>query len=535
MSEKEQITKEQAYSVMTFAESLYNFYNTGVWNPWSQNANLLRLQGQPLVTDYDKIVEALKDVQNNSTLLQSYSQFMNTFDTIYQKTLNWYKNILSFDLRFYCINAKGADCSSEEFKEDKRRVYKFFRNFDYKQDFRNSLGVVLKNGIYYGWFRDSYGTFNNDPIDISDNLTIKRNQKYTLQLLPQNFCKLTGKWNNGYLFDFDFSYFLDPTTDLHLYDPSFTKKFQEVYTDPKWHYNPSSQLNDRNGTYSTWAQLSPQDGMICIKFDGSDFNIIPPFSPLMKLAAHDDLIHKYQLEKDAASAWALLYGSIGTFDNAISGTKQNQTKFNPKVMGEFMNLVQNSLQNIMKTVALPLDDTHFGQFIDQNVNMESTGMENTASQGAYGSSLIYSTGKRNQAEVLNGIIADYNLIKPLYKQYEQILDYYVNRKTKKYKFKFILEGSIFPFEREYRRKEITELADRGIVLNESAWASAYGYEPQELESMMMEAKYGGLIDNLTMMVNRNTMKNGTTNSNPIGGQIKSQNDLSDGGAISRDY
>ena len=152
MSEKEQITKEQAYSVMTFAESLYNFYNTGVWNPWSQNANLLRLQGQPLVTDYDKIVEALKDIQNNSTLLQSYSQFMNTFDTIYQKTLNWYKNILSFDLRFYCINAKGADCSSKEFKEDKedRRINGLDKkdsfedtNLEIKQEVKRSHGMRM--------------------------------------------------------------------------------------------------------------------------------------------------------------------------------------------------------------------------------------------------------------------------------------------------------------------------------------------------------------------------------------------------------
>ena len=532
-NDKELITKEQATDVLKFAQGLYNLNNTGIWNPYSQNANLLSLQGTPLETDFDKISSALKDTLNEAKTLQSYSQFMYYFDSIYNKTIEYYLSLMAFDLNWSCEVKDPKEYASDEFKQDVRRVNKFLKNFNYKKEFKTATWLALKNGVAYEWFRDSYGTFNDTPIE-DDELNIRKNQKYTLQVLPQNKCKLTGAWNNGYLFDFDFSYFLDPTTDISLYDPCFIRKFKEVYKNPKWKYNPSAQLDERNGTYNTWAQLSPQDGMVCIKYNTSDFNTIPPFSPLMKIVSQNDLIHKYQMDKDAASAWAVLYGSIQTYDNAQGGVKPNQFKIDPADIGTFLNLVQSSLKSIMKTVALPLDDTHFGQFVDQNVNMESTGIENSASQGAYASSMIYSTGKKNQAEVTNGLLLDFYRVEPLYRQFEDILNYYVNRKTKKYKFTFGLKGTNLDFERDARIKRVTDFANLGLVLNESYWASAIGIEPYRFTAMLQEAKYGGMSDDLMMLMNRNTMNSGIQNGNG-GNPVKPESQLSDSGSNSRDY
>lgn len=535
-TQQPQITEKQAEDVLKFADAFYNYYANGVWNPWTQNRNLLELQGRPIEGDYDKISEALKDSLDKAKELQGYSKFMENYEAIYQKTLRMYSSLMSFDLSYVCGNVKDpkVELQSQAYKDDERRIKKFLRNFNYKKDFKNSLGVVLRNGIYYGWFRDSYGTVNDDPIELDDSYKVKKNQVYCLQTLPQDRCKLTGSWNNGRLFDFDFSYFQNPSTSLNLYDPCFKTKFEDVYKNPKLRYNPSAQIDSRTGTYSTWAQLSPEDGMICVKFDDSTDNVVPPFSSLMKLTSHNDLIHKYQLDKDAASAWAVLYGSIATMDNAQSGSQPNRFKIKPEDMGYFLQLVQGSLKSIMKTVALPLEDTHFGQFVDQNVNMESTGIENSASQGAYASSLIYSTGKRGQTEIINGAMLDYNLIRPLYRQYEMILNYYANRKTKKYKWIFHLDGSTLPFEREERRKSMLELSDRGFTLNASAWASVYDYEPYIFEAMLEEAKYGGLQDKLLLLANRNTMKDGA-GGDQGGNPVKDQSQLSDAGSNNKDY
>lgn len=42
------------------------------------------------------------------------------------------------------------------------------------------------------------------------------------------------------------------------------------------------------------------------------------------------------------------------------------------------------------------------------------------------------------AEIEAGIIDQYNTMKPLYYQFENFLNYYVNQLTTKYKFKFTL-------------------------------------------------------------------------------------------------
>ena len=43
------------------------------------------------------VIDALSRSLSNAEDIQGYSEFMNVFDTIYSKTLEYYSNILSFD------------------------------------------------------------------------------------------------------------------------------------------------------------------------------------------------------------------------------------------------------------------------------------------------------------------------------------------------------------------------------------------------------------------------------------------------------
>lgn len=536
MEEKEVLSEDKVYDVLAFANNMYGYLKNGVWNPYTSNQNLVNLNNAPIKATYQALIDALSQSLTDANNLQGYSEFMAVFDTIYKKTLDYYKSMLSFDMHISCMNySNTSEFKSQEYKDDLKRFHKFLDNFKYKDEFLNKvIPQVLETGIFYGWFRDSEGTINDNPIDINENeISIKRRSKYSLQIMPQKQCLLTDQWEDGWLYDFNMNYFLSPTVDIRLFDPSFIKKFKEVFQNPEktgMNYVPSAQFQNRDGTYALWTQTNPKEGAVCIKYDASNGNIIPPFGNLMKATFDNTQIHKLQLDKDMASAWAVLYGSIGVMDKEKNGQHPNQTVFSPDVMGNFMNLVQNALQSIMKTVALPLEDTHFGQFIDQTPTMESTAIETSAAQGAYGSSLIYSTGKRNAEEVKNGIIADANLMKRLYPQFANILNYYGNKKTKKYKFKCVFDGTNFPFEREYRRKALNELVTIGLVPNTSYFASVYGIAPQDFDRMLDEAHYGDMQDKLTMLMNANTMgKVGQ------GAPKKSSNDLSEGGNVAQDY
>lgn len=535
------LSKEQVDVVLQFANGLRNYYKSGLFTPFSQNANLLHLNNAPVKATFDDLVDALGRSLTDAENIQGYSEFMAVFDTIYSKTINYYKSMLAFDLTWSCVNAKPSDYKTEAYKKDVRRLRKFLDNFDYKREFTEKVIPALVNtGIYFGWFRDSQGTINDTPLSDDDEITVKRTSKYSLQTMPQKYCMLTGYWNGGLLYDFDMNYFLDSTVDIQLFDPSFMRKFRETFIDSSGgvNYKPHAQFNKRNGEYSDWVQTNPDEGAVVFKFDEGNFNIIPPFANLMKPTFNNTAIHKLQMDKDMASAWAVLYGNIGLMDKEKSGQKPNQTAFSPEVMGKFMSLVQNSLQSIMKTVALPLEDTHFGQFKDSNADMESNALVTSAGQGAYGSSLIYNTNTTNQSIVLNSIIADYNIMRKLYPQFASMLGFYANKKTKKFKFEFEFDGSNFPFEREYRRKAINELAAIGITLPSQYWASAYGYKPQMFQRALEEAHNGEFMDNITMLANINQTNGADVNSSSQseGGRPKNDDSqLTDSGSTSRDY
>lgn len=529
---QELVSFSDANVAVQFAQGLYNFYQTGVFNPFTQNQSLLGLNNNPFKADYDKISKALSSSLEDPKSIQGYSEYMKVWDTIYSKTLNLYETILSFDLSYCCKNASGSDYASKEYKEDLKRVQKFLYNFDYKREFSKAISQVVRTGIYYCWFRSSYGTITDDPFSEDEiNNNIQRLPKYALQMMPQQYCLLTGYSPDTLMWDFNMNFFLNPINDINLYDPSFKRKFKDVFSGDDWVYNPSAQYDDRNGKYTTYTQMSPDDGMWTFKFDESNFNILPPFGNLMKAVFNNTKIQELQLNKDFASAVAILMGELRLFDAKSGSEKQNQFAIDPENVGKFMSFIKNSLQDVFKEVALPLENSRFEYYEDKNTSMVTDALDSSAGQGAFSNSLVYASGKKGQAEVINGIIADYNLMARMYPQFESFMNFFVNKKTKKYKFSFSFKGSTYPVEREYRRKQITELADRGITLNASAWASAYGYKPHEFEAMMEEAKNGGMANNLMLLLNSNTSRDGSQVGNPV----KSETQLTDNGQTSREY
>lgn len=515
ISNDELLTKSQTWDVLEFAQTLYNQLD-GVYTPEMLNQNLVNLNNNVQVPTYQKIVSALRDMPDGAEILSSFSQYMEYFDSIYNKVATYKANMLSFDLSFVCTNANDKDYESDEYKKDKARVYKFLNAFPYKSQFRNVVKNLLRTGVYYTWFRDN-----------GVKLDTKGATKYTLQILPQTYCKMTGYWNDSLpLFDFDMTYFLQPSIDIDLFAPVFKEYWLNVYGSEEMEtakdYIPSNNFGMRTGTFALWTQTSPKDGAWAFKYDTSNFAVVPPLASLMKDTIFDDEIAKLQRDKDFASAYALLVGDM----KMLGSNEPNAFAVQPKQLAYLLSLLQRGLRRNIKVGAMPAERTDFYQYEDKNPDLYSNYIKTNGSIGASASRLIYSTDKMSQAEIENAIITDYAEIAHLYAQFEQFLNYYVNQRTRTYKFKFMLEGSVYPFERQYRQDRLLELADRGLVLNESAFASAYGYPPQVFSAMLEEAKNGGLTDKLTPLISIHTTSGGE------GGRPRKRSALS---TPSRDY
>ena len=249
MPETKFLTREQLTDVIEFSQALYAADSMGWFSPWLSNELMQNLNNNPRIPDLDKIKQALANYKSNADNLQGYMEFMNNYDMIFKRTLYSYANTLAFDLEITCTNAfTQADYQSKEYEEDKRRIYNFLDKFNYKQEFRNVVIEVLLRETYFTWFRKT--KWGN------------KGMKFALQIMPQEYCMLTGYWEKGLLFDFDMGYFLEPGVDIDGFDPAFKKYYNNVFGENKnpWNYVPTNPLNSRDGIFALWTQTSPEDG-----------------------------------------------------------------------------------------------------------------------------------------------------------------------------------------------------------------------------------------------------------------------------------
>ena len=540
------LSEQEVWSVVNFAQSLYNTLNFGVYTPFTQQQQLVELNNDQLIPTYNNILKSLKQNPMEAKTLSRYSEFMEVYDTIYGKTIRYYASLLAFDLHITCKNIKNPrkEYKSEEYKKDLRRVYKFLDAFDYKQEFKKILKEVLRKEIVYVYFRDSHSI--NEPIDVDSddidtNSKVKKDEVFALQIMPQKYCMLDGYFNNSQLtYSFDMSYFLKGTVDIDLFSPELKKKFLEVFkSDNGDSYVPSNQLKKRKGKFATWVQLSPLDGAYAFKLDISNFRQTPIFASLMKSTFNNDVIEKLQFDKDMISAYALLTGEMKTFDNAKSGTQSNQFVVSPQVLGQLLQLIQNSFVKNIKPVSLPLENHKLSQFVDNSPLMAQYQLQNSSSQGASASPLIYNTGNLAQFAMEQAVETDYQVVAPLYEQFNNFLNFFINKKTVKYKFNFEFSGLDRQFYKKNQQKALNELLTVGLVPNTSYIASVYGIKPQSFDRMLEEAKYGDIQDKLSMLYNKNTMSgvsvNQNTNQNRGRPNETDVNNLTDNGAVSREY
>lgn len=513
----EKISRSDVQDVIDFSSGLMAM--DGFYSPFLSNQLLTNLNNNPRLPSAESVKKALNDYKNSGEELQGFVEFASSFDMIFKRTLYSYANALSFDLQVTCKNAyTDSDYQSDEYKKDRQTVDNFLTNFDYKKEFYNVLLNVLKRDTYFTWFRKTK-TGNRGKM------------KFALQIMPQDYCMLTGYFEKGLLWSLNILYYMQPGVDLNGFDPSITKTYLRALETIN-SYVPSAPLNDRKGSYAMWADVSPLDGAWAWKFDTSSFANNPFLSPYVANVLRSNEIGELQYNKDLIAASGILAGEIKLFDSAKSGQKANQFSIDPKTLGTFMSLVKKGLQSIIKAVAVPLENIKFFQFEDKNPNSYTNELTTTAGIGTGISRVIYSSDKMSNAELEAALNEVYQTMKPMYTQFNNFLDFYVNQMTSKYKFKFEFIGSNYQFERDARFDKMMKMADKGLVLNSSAWASAVGMNPVTFDRMLAESKYTGWIDKYsTMMLNANTS---SYKDNEGGRERKNARDLTDSGEASRE-
>lgn len=495
----------------------------GWFSPFLSNQLLTNLNNNPRLPNSEQVKKALQDYKDSGADLSGYVDFARSVDMLFKRTLYSYANALSFDLQITCKNAYTADdYNSEAYKKDRQTVDNFLTNFDYKKEFYNVLLNVMTSETYYTWFRKTK-TGNRGKM------------KYALQIMPQDYCMLTGYFEKGLLWSFNVLYFMQPGVDIDGFDPSLKQTYRRAIDAQQIDYRPSAPLNQRDGSYALWADVSPLNGAWAWKFSTDTFAQNPFLAPFVANVLRNNEVGDLQYDKDLLSAAGILAGEIRLFDTAKSGTQANQFAIDPKTLGAFMQKAKTGLKRQFQLAAMPLENIKFFQYEDKNPESYNNDLTTTAGLGTGISRVIYSSDRMSNAEIEAALNEVYQTMKPMYAQFNNFLDFYVNQMTSKYKFKFEFVGSNYRFEQEARFDKLTKLAERGLVLNSSAWASAIGMNPVTFDRMLVESKATGwCIKNGQLMLNANTSKSPSDSGDDGGRPRTDDSALTDSGEASRE-
>ena len=509
---------QKAFDVLEFAKG----YNDGVFSPMTQNTLMKNLNVSTIVPDRQGIEDALKNPSNNESQLVSYSQSYYFSSLMYKRNLEYIANLPAFDLEMTCINATPEDYKSNKYKNDYKIVADFLDKFNYRAQFKEVLWNLLMEETYYGIFREF-------------------ETKSVLQQWPWKYAKVTGKFEHGLLYDIDMNYlkiikyalkknmnyFLQGVVDLDCYPDWLKKKYLEVFNGDTNKYRPSNKLNDRTGKFAQWVQTSPENGFWCFKFNPKHSLQVPFFSGMLPEMAIVPVMRRLQVDQSMAAARKLLVSSVPYLKEKKSSSVANQLAIDADVLGKFIGLATQGIENAIKVLALPTEDIKGVEFENTDKDTYKNFMAITSSLLS-GGKVIFSTDEnQNAIETQLSLNLDELLAESVYPQFEDFLEYNINRRTKKFKWKFRFVGCNDQFDRSRRQTEAFTYADKGVVLPNKI-ASSLGLNKIELERELEEAQATGFTDKLMMMLNVNTMS-----PDGAGRPAKDDADLTDSGAKTR--
>jgi len=446
--EKLLISEEKAWDVLKFAATFYEQYS----NPLLINSRMQDSTLSPLVATSDSVEKDIQYPKGSEAELIGYSEITELNSMIFKRIMLYLSGMLSFDLTYTCKNiTKESDYNSKAYKDDLRILTNFLDAFNVKKEFKTAVRQMVRNEVFFSILR-------------SDG------DKYTMQELPKNYCLITGRWDYGMLFDFDMNWFLQGGVDINMYPSVFKKMYEKAFVKFDPHYKPSTPVNQRDDAWVKWVQTSPKDGFWSFKFSPEMATKIPFLAAMLPDFVTQPLIRKLQTNSYIASASKLLLGEVPLLDKSVKGAAvKDSVAITPETLGKFLSLLKAGLSDAVKVGVAPLQNLQGVSFPQEAFYQDY--LKTASSSSGVNSRLIYTLDKNNAVESQLSINVDEFLMMYVYPQFADYLDYHVNNRTKKFKWRFEMEGSEFFTNRKERFDTQMTLSDKGIVMPQKIAAS----------------------------------------------------------------
>lgn len=205
-----------------------------------------------------------------------------------------------------------------------------------------------------------------------------------------------------------------------------------------------------------------------------------------------------------------MVGIIGFNKEAKSGQVSNQINITPDILGKFLGVARQGLNKQIGLVALPVDSIESVDFtVDQN-NIVTDYIKSLSQQGLSSADILMTDNKLNSHQSKLASAVDGNFIKSVYSMFSNFVDYFVNTKTKKYKFHVSFHDIDVPDDRAEREARFKTTASMGIVDVQYA-ARMFDLNPFEFNRRLSMSKASGFENKLISLMSLNNQSANSLN------------------------
>lgn len=470
-----------AYNFMDFSKGYQDstgiLSNTRFFTPDMVNAQLQNINNNYTFKSADDIEKILQNTKGSEQILRDLAIGFEIENIYYKRLMQFNSDLLAYNLTWDCVNLEDDSFNKNAFQKDLNILKDFIYRFNFKDNFSMCHRQMLRQGAIAVSVRDDY-------------------ENIILQELPLNFTKIIGRDSYGLLFAFNFMWFIgNYGTDINMYKNVFKSMYMKIYDNISNTYKPTTN----NSTYVYWENCKRSDGFWYFKSTPEITTLIPYYSSMFPSLSLQPTIRKLQYNKDVIASTKVILGNIAMLKEQKAGNVTNQMAFDSKAIGQFLGMIRANVAKEIGIGVMPSDGISSIDFDTQDKNIYSDDVESVSNQSVSSSESLISKDKLSLFESKVALDIDSNFAKSFYSMFEKFVEYQVNSKTQKYKFRIRFHDVNTSVDEEKRMKEFSDLAKMGIIrwdllargLNENIF---------EFENKLKYSKYLNLDKYLTPLL-----------------------------------
>jgi len=403
----------------------------------------------PRAPTQKELVDWLKNPSRFGKQLRDASQYLENCIMQYQRSIKHMASIMTFKYDMRPLSKMPKDTSAKAtYMQSMDTCHSILQKLNIKYQFEKINWEIMEVGAKFVYIRQT------------DNFV-------TLQDMPIDFCYITGKWDLGFTYAIDLTYF-DKIANARFLAPDFYD-YYEVFCKMRQLGLSGSEL----GFYQYYPV--PVEKGFVFTFDPIHAQATPPlkgtFKDALEILSYKDLLK----QKTTLDTWKLISQKIPYSE------KDHKFIVEMSQATGIVDMLQQLMPSGVRTFATPFDtnEVNFNQSQSTN-NIVGLGEDlYWKSIGISGN--LYGDKNSSAMGILLSLDADFSFVSHLYSQYENFTNWVLMQNSRTYSWQVKFYGNKYTEDQDLKTYSALVSSNNMPV---SKLFGLAGYEPFEVMPLL---------------------------------------------------